>query len=44
MNELKNNYSELDYSQLRTNQTAYAAIADKVRAASEAKRKIKVRH
>ena len=43
MNELKNNYRELDYTQLRTNAEEYSRIKAALMAASSKKTKIKVR-
>jgi predicted Zn-dependent protease len=42
MNELKNNYRDLDYSSLRTDADRYAKIKAAVNAASGTKKKIKV--
>ena len=44
MNELKNNYADLDYSALRTDEKPFKAIADKVRLAQDRKIKVKVTH
>jgi predicted Zn-dependent protease len=44
MNELKNNYGKLEYSQLRTNEIEFQRIVARVHAASLGKRKIKVTH
>jgi len=42
MNELKNNYRDLDYSQYRTNREEYARVKAAVAAANGQKKKIKV--
>jgi hypothetical protein len=42
MNELKNNYSRLDYSKLETHEAEFKRIVDRVHAASKNKRKIRV--
>jgi hypothetical protein len=43
MNELKNNYVGLDYSTLHVNEDSFRSIAERVRSATEAKRRIKVK-
>jgi Zn-dependent protease with chaperone function len=42
MNELKNNYSTLEYSRLRSNESEFKAIVERVHSASLTKTKIKV--
>ncbi len=42
MNELKNNYSRLDYSKFQTNDSAFADIASRVRSATSGKRRLRV--
>jgi hypothetical protein len=42
MNELKNNYARLDYSQFRINEAEFKEIVERVRTASSGKRKLKV--
>jgi len=43
MNELKNNYSTVDYGQLSTEQTNFKVIAERVRLTEDSKRKNQVR-
>jgi hypothetical protein len=42
MNELKNNYSRLDYSKLDTREAEFKAIVERVRAAGKGKRRVRV--
>jgi len=42
MNELKNNYSDLDYPSLRVGADSFEAMAAKAQDASPVKRKVKV--
>jgi hypothetical protein len=43
MNELKNNYEWLDYSELTTEEPSFKEMAERVRVAEDPKRRIKVR-
>ena len=42
MNELKNNYAELDYSQFKTEDLRFQSMAEQVRQAASGKRKIRI--
>lgn len=42
MNELKNNYSRLDYARFRTNEDEFAHMAERVRSATSGKQRLKV--
>lgn len=42
MNELKNNYSPLDYSKLETHEAEFKTMVERVHSASKSKRKIQV--